>query len=155
MKSSHTRLASVLFLACGSLVAAGSAHVADDAPADAQKKLQGTWLAVEAERDGKAAEDVVGHRLFFKGQRFEIASKTGKLLYHGTVTLHPDRKLPAIDFKHDGQELKGKIWKGIYALDGNTLKICDNGPDPAKNRPTAFTAKAGSGHIVIVFKRKA
>lgn len=142
----------ILLLTCG-VLALGAA--AGEEPADAEKKLQGTWVAAMAQRDGKAAEDVIGHRLSFKGLRFEITSRTGKLLYQGTVSLHPDRKPPAIDFKHEGGELKGKVWKGIYALDDKALKICDNGPDPAKDRPTGFTAKEGSGHIVIVFKRKA
>src|SRR5262249_58430595 len=30
---------------------------------EAQKKLQGTWAATKAERDGKAADVVVAHRL--------------------------------------------------------------------------------------------
>ena len=33
---------------------------------DTQKKLQGTWTATQAERDGKAADDVVGHRLLYR-----------------------------------------------------------------------------------------
>ena len=49
--------------------------------------------------------------------------------------------------------LKGKVWKGIYALDGDTLTTCDNGPDPDKSRPAAFEAKSGSGYILITFKR--
>jgi hypothetical protein len=49
--------------------------------------------------------------------------------------------------------LKGKAWKGIYALDGDTLMTCDNAPNPYKGRPTAFEAKTGSGHILITFKR--
>lgn len=145
----------LLLLACGVLAPGWSAAAAADEPADAGKKHQGAWVADMAERDGKAAEDVIGHRLSFKGPRFEITSKTGKLLYQGTISLQTDRKPPAIDFKHDGGDLKGKVWKGIYALDDKSLKICDNGPDPTKDRPTAFSAKEGSGHIVIVFKRKA
>jgi hypothetical protein len=43
----------------------------------ADKQLQGTWTATKAERDGKPAADVVGHRLFFSGDRFEIQSRTG------------------------------------------------------------------------------
>jgi hypothetical protein len=31
----------------------------------AQKKLQGAWIATKGERDGKAADDVVGNRLVF------------------------------------------------------------------------------------------
>jgi hypothetical protein len=37
---------------------------------DAQQKLQGAWTATKAERDGKAADDVVGHRLSFTGNSF-------------------------------------------------------------------------------------
>jgi hypothetical protein len=40
----------------------------------AQKQLEGTWIATKAERDGKAADDVVGHRLSFTGNRFQIQS---------------------------------------------------------------------------------
>jgi uncharacterized protein (TIGR03067 family) len=45
-----------------------------------QKQLEGTWIATKAERDGKAADDVVGHRLSFTGNRFQIQSKDGKPL---------------------------------------------------------------------------
>jgi hypothetical protein len=45
------------------------------------------------------------------------------------------------------------VWKGIYALKGDTLRICDNAPDLAKPRPTAFEAKRGSGYVLITFKR--
>jgi uncharacterized protein (TIGR03067 family) len=44
------------------------------------KKLQGAWAATRAERDGKAADDVVGHRLSFTGNRFQIQSKDRKPL---------------------------------------------------------------------------
>ena len=87
----------------------------------AQKQLQGTWIATKAERDGKAAEDVVGHRLSFTGNRFQIQSKDGKPLYAGTVRLEPGAQPAAVDFEHTKGALKGKVWKGIYALDANTL----------------------------------
>jgi hypothetical protein len=48
---------------------------------------------------------------------------------------------------------EGEGVEGVYALDGGTLTTCDNGPNPDKGRPAAFEAKAGSGHIVITFKR--
>jgi hypothetical protein len=39
-----------------------------------------------AERNGQAADDVVGHRLSFTGNRFQIQSKDGKPLYVGITT---------------------------------------------------------------------
>ena len=123
-------------------------------PADeAQKELQGTWTAIKAERDGKAADDVVGHRLSFTGNRFQIRSKDGKPLYGGTFRVDTSTKPATFDFEHTEGALKGKVWKGIYALDGDTLTTCDNGPNPDKGRPAAFEAKAGSGYIFITFRR--
>jgi uncharacterized protein (TIGR03067 family) len=120
---------------------------------EAQKKLQGTWTAKKAERDGKAADDVVGHRLSFTGNRFQIQSKDGKTLYAGTVRLDPSAKPAAIDFEHTQGALKGKTWKGIYALEGDMLMTCDNAPNLDKGRPTALEAKSGSGYVLITFQR--
>ena len=114
-------------------------------PAEAaQKNLQGAWTATKAERYGKAAGDVVGHRLSFTGNRFAIRSKDGQPLYEGTFRVYPRTKPAAIDFAHTGGALKGKAWKGIYALHGDTLTTCDNAPDLNKGRPAAFEAKGGT-----------
>ena len=120
---------------------------------EAQSKLQGTWSATSAEQDGAAAGDVVGHKLSFEGNRFQIRPKDGKLLYEGTFRLDPSAKPAAIDFEHSKGALKGKVWKGIYALDGDTLKECDNAPNVNKGRPAAFEAKTGSGYVCITFRR--
>ena len=120
---------------------------------EARKKLQGTWTATKAERDGKAAADLVGHRLSFTGNRFRIQSNDGKPLYAGTFRVSARTKPATIDFEHTKGALKGKVWKGIYALDGDTLTTCDNAPNLDKGRPAAFEAKTGAGHVVITFKR--
>ncbi len=79
---------------------------------EAQKKLQGTWTATTAERDGKTADDVVGHRLSFTGNRFQIQSKDDKPLYAGTFRVDPRAKPAAIDFEHTEGTLKGKRGRG-------------------------------------------
>jgi uncharacterized protein (TIGR03067 family) len=122
-------------------------------PSDDAKRLQGTWTATQSERDGKPAEDVLGHRLSVTGNRFQIRSKDGKALYAGTFRVDAGAKPAAIDFAHTEGDLKGQAWKGIYALDGDTLKICDNAPNMEKARPTALEAKSGSGHVLVTFKR--
>jgi uncharacterized protein (TIGR03067 family) len=117
------------------------------------KKLQGTWTATKAERDGKVADDLVGHKLSFTGNRFQVQSRDGKLLYAGTAWVDPNAKPAAIDFEHTEGVLKGKMWKGIYTVDGDTLTTCDNAPDLDKGRPAAFEARSGSGHVLITFQR--
>lgn len=135
---------------CGLILGAGLV-VAQ--PAGDQTKLQGAWTATKAERDGKSADDVVGHKLTFTGNRFQIVSKDGKSLYAGTVRLDPSAKPAAIDFDLTDGALKGKTWKGIYALDGDALRICDNAPNLDATRPVAFEAKSGSGYVCVTFGR--
>jgi uncharacterized protein (TIGR03067 family) len=120
---------------------------------DTQKQLQGTWTSTKAERDGKAADDVVGHRLSLTGNRFQIQSEDGKPLYAGTVRVDPSAQPAAIDFEHTEGALQGKAWQGIYALDGDTLTVCDNAPNLAKGRPAAFETPSGSGYVLITFER--
>jgi uncharacterized protein (TIGR03067 family) len=115
-------------------------------------QLQGTWTATTAERDGRTADDLFGHRLSFAGNRFQIESKDRMLLYAGTVHVDPSAKPAAIDFEHTEGALKGKAWNGIYGLDGDTLTICDNAANLDARRPTAFEAKSGSGYVLIAFK---
>src|SRR5439155_19960068 len=114
--------------ACWVILAFTALPALADTAEEAQKKLQGTWEATAAERDGKSVTDVVGHRLTFSGPKFQIESKDGKLVYAGTFRVDPGVKPAAIDFEHSEGALKGKSWKGIYSLDGDTLKTCDNAP---------------------------
>jgi len=123
--------------------------------AEPQKGLQGTWAATRAERDGKGADDVIGHRLSFSGDRFQIRSKDGKPLYAGVFRVEPGTKPAAIDFEHSDGTLRGETWKGIYTLSGDTLTICDNAANLDKGRPAGFETKTGSGHVLIAFKRAA
>ena len=120
---------------------------------ESREELQGTWTATKAERDGEAADDVVGHQLSLTGDRFQLRSNDGKILYAGTVRVDTSAKPAAIDFELTEGELKGKAWKGIYALDGDTLTVCDNAPNTDKGRPAAFEAKSGSGYVLVTFKR--
>jgi uncharacterized protein (TIGR03067 family) len=120
---------------------------------DAQKRLQGTWTATQAARDGHAAEDVVGHRLSLTGHRFQIQAEDGQLLYAGTVRVDPSATPAAIDFEHTEGALKGQAWQGIYALEGDTLTVCDNAPNLDQGRPAAFEAPSGSGYVLITFTR--
>ena len=115
--------------------------------------LAGAWTATSAERDGAAADELIGHRLEFTGDDFRITDKNGQLLFAGTYTVDDSTEPARIDFRHDRGQAAGATWEGIYRLDGDTLTIVDDAPDTAKSRPAGFTADAGSGHVLLVFAR--
>src|SRR5581483_3259570 len=127
------------------ILGTGLAPVFSYAAQEDPNKLQATWTTIKAVREAKPTDDVLGHRLFMTGNHFEIRSKDGKLLYEGTFSVDANKKPAAFDFEHTGGILKGTKWKGIFALDGDTLTTCDNGPNPNAGRPVALEAKAGSG----------
>jgi len=138
---SPRRLSTILVL-LGALVA--TAAPAQDGP------IQGAWSVVSAEQNGKPATDVARHRLTFSGDTFTI-SRDERTLYRGTYSVDTGKKPDWIDFHHSSADLAGKVWKGIYRLEGAQLTICDNAPDMARPRPTRLVA--GAGHICIVFQR--
>ena len=47
---------------------------------------------------------------------------------------------------------KGKTFKGIYELDGDSSKFCRAGT-PEQERPTEFKTKAGTGALASAYKR--
>ena len=130
----------------------GSSFLLAQPATAAEEQLAGTWIATAAERGGKAAVDVIGHRLFFSANRFEIRSKEGKSLYSGMTRVDASAKPAAIDFEHTEGLAKGKTWRGIYVLDGGTLTICDNAPNVDGHRPIGFKANSGSGYELITFR---
>ena len=143
----------MIWAMCGLLLGTGLVPAFAQQAEKAQKNPKGTWAATRAERDGKAADDVVGHRLSFTRNRFQIRSKDGKTLYEGTFRVDAKTKPAEIDFEHTEGALQWKAWRGIYALNGDTLTVCNSAPNLDKDWPTAFEATSGSGYVLITFKR--
>ena len=130
-----------------------SADDAKDAKSELER-LQGSWQLVSGVRDGKkfTDEEVKNSKLIVKGNRFSV-SKTGVgTSEEGTFTIDPSKKPMQTDSTSGSGPDKGKIWKGIYELDGDIHKVCF--APPGKARPKTFTSKAGSGHILQVWKRE-
>lgn len=134
-------------LLLGAMFQATAAEVAPE-----RARLEGAWTAVEAQRNGAAADDLVGHRLEFAGERFRISAQ-GRTLFAGTYSLDPAARPARIDFRHDEGEAKGQDWEGIYRLEGGRLTICDDAPNPALPRPREFATAPGSGYVMLVFGR--
>jgi serine/threonine protein kinase/WD40 repeat protein len=111
----------------------------------ALEQLQGDWVLIGAERDGKPAfgkleQDPI---LMVRGNRMKL---DGPVLLDGIFQLHGRRSRVINLTTH------GEIRQGIYELSGNRLLICLN-LGPALKLPDDFTTKPGSRREVWVFRR--
>lgn len=140
-----------LALFTASLVTTAAAPDGAADPKD-QDRLQGSWTSVSAEREGRADGSLLGHQLVIAKDTFTIRFQD-KILFNGTYTLDSSQQLRTIDFKHAGHDLRGKTWLGIYKLEGDTLRICDNAGALESKRPAGFDTAPKSGRVLIVFKR--
>jgi uncharacterized protein (TIGR03067 family) len=110
--------------------------------------LQGTWSVISVTQDGKVVDvtKLVNAKVIFKGD-----TATGKLIKLGqgdtSFKIDPTVKPKTIDFTHQD----GAVSPGIYLLEGDKLKFCNN--SPKYPRPKDFECKTGSGHVLIVLRR--
>jgi RNA polymerase sigma-70 factor (ECF subfamily) len=119
-----------------------------------KEKLQGRWKLVSGEMGGKAADDLKEGTFVFKGDKV-VTEKPDGMTHSSDYTIDPTKKPKTIDVTpREGPEgEKDKTFPGIYELDGDTLKICANGPD--MERPTEFKSKEGTQIMLLTFKREA
>jgi uncharacterized protein (TIGR03067 family) len=134
----------LLVAACSLVLAAAEAE--EKGPMGDQEKIQGTWALVSGERGGKPLPDeVVGHvKLIISGKKLTTKNKDRQT--EATFKIDPNQEPKEIDI-----EMDGGVGKGIYQLDGKTLKIAHGEVGDA--RPKEFP-KAGSGLTILVLKRE-
>ncbi len=117
-------------------------------------QMQGTWVLVSAQRDGKKlpAEEVKKTRITIKGDTFVFPDAAGiGTSQKGTITLDPTKKPKWMDSKATVGPDKGKISLGIYEITDNGYKVCF--APPGKDRPKEFSSKPGSDHNLQIWKR--
>jgi uncharacterized protein (TIGR03067 family) len=135
----------LLVCGLGILLLAGVAPCGD-AKKD-EDKLQGKWLA---ELDGKKAE------LKLTKDKFSMTMSDGQTkAFKGTVKIDAVSKPKRIDFTiEEGDKFVGDTARGIYELDGDTLKWCSSHPGK-EDRPTEFPTMKGevAGGLYLVFQR--
>ena len=125
-------------------------------PADERKKgsveernsdhdlIQGMWT-VEAKGDFKAGG--MGVRWVFTAETVSFGQSPA------SYKLDPSKKPRAIELVFIDGANKGQKFDGIYALSGDTLKLClSNHPDAG--RPTEFVDKAGIDLYVMKRERR-
>ena len=142
-------------------------------PKEDKDQLQGTWRLVSAETDGlmfgEGRQEVKDTRLVIEKGSFTLF---GKLRHSPNVPLEPEdvkyvsaftldtKQTPKVivlawkDSPWNGKFKKDFTQKGIYALDGDTLRLCLSLPYEDKQLlPTEISANYGSKRCLWTFKR--
>jgi uncharacterized protein (TIGR03067 family) len=129
-----------------------AADAKDDAAKKEMDKLKGTWAMTAGEGNGDPLppEMVKSAKLIVMGDK--ITLNDGNEKHEATYKVDPTQKPTTIDITPtDGPE-KGKVMKGIYMLDGDTLKMCLG--EAGKDRPAEMASKKGSNSFCVSFKRE-
>jgi len=138
---------------CGSSIAAGLEG--DQAGKDLQK-LQGTWVMVSGEWDGKkvADEHVAAGKIVYDGDKITLSvpHQAAETIVADVVKIDTTKDPNKLHFVRKNGPSAGKIIVGIYKFDGDDQYHFAFDPTGAAT-PQEFTAKEGTGHIKHTWKR--
>jgi RNA polymerase sigma factor (sigma-70 family) len=116
------------------------------------EKLQGVWRVVDVQERGKATPQVKDRKVTwtFAGDKlttFDEASSDPDNDWKATLKVDPTKSPKEIDFEvHEGHS-QGKTFLGIYALDGDDLKVCVG--RSRDRRPTKFTTTGDDSFVLF------
>jgi uncharacterized protein (TIGR03067 family) len=111
------------------------------------EQIQGTWLLVSAERDGKSTPEEIVQQIRLVFEEDKLLTKNKDRVTETQFRLDSGKEPAEIDV-----DMGGQIGRGLYALRGDSLKIVHG--EVGRARPTEFAAPAGSGLTLLVLKRE-
>src|SRR5260370_3865871 len=124
----------------------------EDKGKDDLEKLAGGWTCVSGINDGKPLPEDVVKQLKLTLTKDHYKTEKGQvLLFDGVYKIDAGQRPKHIDITAPEGEQADKTSKRIYALEGETLRICYANAD--KDRPKDFESKPGSGATLVVWKR--
>ena len=138
--------------AAATLLLAGGQDITEAIRKD-RAALQGTWKVTASTSKGEKvpAEDLKALFLIFRGDAILIR-EGGKSAENFSYLLDPTKKIKEIDLTLKVGAQAGKVDRGIYQIDGDTLRICIQSNKDAP-RPREFRSPAGSDLWLVVLQR--
>jgi uncharacterized protein (TIGR03067 family) len=113
-------------------------------------KFQGRWELILLKRDGMAASpsEILGASIIFKKDCF--IESTQDYEFSGRISFRSGASHNGLDMSISVNCACEKRLKGIYAWDGDLLKICFS---ENEDTPDVLDAQAGTGRTLKVFKK--
>jgi uncharacterized protein (TIGR03067 family) len=147
------RTLGLLGLVLGSCLAASAAAPPDDRVKQEEEKLAGTWRVVSVEIGGMNVppREFRDLRITYKDGKF-TARRGQEPAREGTYKLDPMKRPKTMDIIHKSEAERGQTQLAIYALSGNTLKICSC--VSGKERPADFVTRDQPEYTLMVLKRE-
>jgi uncharacterized protein (TIGR03067 family) len=110
-------------------------------------ELEGTWRLASVEGNGKALPLTAGHpRWAIRGDKVHYGGED-----LATLTADAGSTPKTVDMRFVSPS---REFEGIYAIEGDTLKVCLNTQaDGVKERPLVFSTKGKESWRLLVFKR--
>jgi len=146
-------LCSLLFAAQIAPAQSPSSIFDKQAPGAADKKaLLGEWEGVVTDGDGsQQSQRRMNISLTITESKITSGGQ-GNMMGEGTYKIAGSSKLQHIDATGTAGQYQGKLYQGIFTVEGDTLKWCSG--NPGKGRPTALKTNTGAGHFLMVLTRK-
>jgi uncharacterized protein (TIGR03067 family) len=141
-----------LFAAVRSQAADGKAN--EKTVAKELQAFKGTWRLNSKEEDGKKFSEEEIKDIIGTGDglgRFSVR-RGDKILGEANVKLDPTKKPKRIDVSFTEGMHKGQTVLGIYEIESDAFRVCI--ARVGDERPAEFSAKAGSGRTLVVYKRE-
>jgi uncharacterized protein (TIGR03067 family) len=114
--------------------------------------ILGNWSCVSGVINGNPLDANVAASLKLKMTTDRYRTERGEqVLFDSTYKLDPARQPKWIEMVGTEGDSAGKSALGIFALNGDELKMCYTMPGGA--RPTEFESSAGSGRFLVTWKR--
>jgi uncharacterized protein (TIGR03067 family) len=132
----------------------GAAAVSQNADKKAEPKLDGVWVTVTLEYNGKDMSQKYPFRFNIKGNdcviegNDAVKKEYAKLKFKFDPTTTPK----SVDITVAGGVQKDAVIEGIYEVKDGQLKICAK--VLGNERPTKFESPGGSSVVLLVMKRE-
>jgi uncharacterized protein (TIGR03067 family) len=118
------------------------------APQAEQDKLQGNWQVLDVKMGGRDwPHDLM--RFAFAADKMTMLFGARPLTPPMTYVLDPSQEPKTIDVNSPGG-----VWRGIYEVDGDSLKLCLNQNRAGGNRPATFARPDAQGVYRYILQRE-